>query len=346
MSSVFDDLCKKDLVKDYPYHLKNNVHYECITGSTAYGVSEDRSDMDVYGFSIPPKHIVFPYSYGNIVGFGKPPEVFEQFQKHHIKDTVVNKEYDINIFNIVRFFQLTMECNPNMVDTLFVPVHCVLHSTQVGNHVRDNRKLFLSKLAWHKFKGYAFGQLSKMSNKQNKIFCQYCDKYNWSLDITFEEIKEDIRIDPKDYNYFKNLLDDINQGGLRSKRLPSILKYGYDVKFGYHVVRLLDECEQILETGDLDLTRSKDFMKAIRRGEVTEQAINDYFDSKLKSLELSHGRSSLRYGPDEEGIKKLLMECLEMHYGNLSNEVTMEKNIVTYISNAFTELEKAIKHLK
>lgn len=42
------------------------------------------SDVDIYGFTIPPKNIVFPHLDGYIHGFGKQPEQFEQFIQHHI----------------------------------------------------------------------------------------------------------------------------------------------------------------------------------------------------------------------------------------------------------------------
>jgi len=48
---------------------------------------------------------------------------------------------------------------------LFVPRRCVLHTTQIGELLRENRNLFLHKGAWHKFKGYSFNQISKMRNK-------------------------------------------------------------------------------------------------------------------------------------------------------------------------------------
>lgn len=54
-----------------------NVHYETIMGSVAYGVSSDTSDMDVYGFAIPPKDDVFPHLRGEILCFGKQHKRFE-----------------------------------------------------------------------------------------------------------------------------------------------------------------------------------------------------------------------------------------------------------------------------
>lgn len=346
MPSIFDKLVTDELICDYPAHLKNNIHYECIMGSTAYGVSNNMSDVDVYGFSIPPKHILFPYSFGNIVGFGNKPENFEQFQKHHIKDEQGNKEYDVTIYNIVKYFQLCMENNPNMVDSLFVPTRCVLHCTSVGNHVRENRKEFISKKVWHSFKGYAFAQLGKMNNKYALEFVKKCKEYGWGVDITLEEIKDDNRISISDYGYYRKLISKIEQDGKRSKRLPSIMKYGYDVKFGYHVVRLLDECQQMLEEGDLDLTRSREHLKAIRRGEFPKEYIVEYFDKKLIALEELYGTSKLRYSPDEAFLKNLLLECLEMHYGSLDKMAGADRDIDKHIISAYNALEKAMRYIK
>jgi len=42
-----------------PRWLPSNVQYETIMGSVAYGVSSDTSDVDLYGWAIPPKDDVF-----------------------------------------------------------------------------------------------------------------------------------------------------------------------------------------------------------------------------------------------------------------------------------------------
>jgi uncharacterized protein len=149
-----------------PTFLPTNIHYEALMGSRAYGVNSDEStDFDVYGFCIPPKDIVFPHIRGIIPGFGNQGERFEQWQQAHVRTSSGN-EYDFQIYNIVKYFQLCMDNNPDMIDSLFVPDNCVLHITSVGNLVRDNRKLFLSKRVWPRFKGYAYAQLHKLDNKQ------------------------------------------------------------------------------------------------------------------------------------------------------------------------------------
>lgn len=47
-----------------PKWLPDAVVYENLMGSVAYGVSNDRSDCDIYGICVPPKDLVFPHLAG------------------------------------------------------------------------------------------------------------------------------------------------------------------------------------------------------------------------------------------------------------------------------------------
>jgi predicted nucleotidyltransferase len=299
MGSIVDYLMKRQLVTPPP-HIKNSVQYEVMMGSVAYAVSSDTSDMDVYGFSIPPKEIVFPHLAGEIQGFGRQHKRFDQWQQHHIKDPSNDQKYDLTIYNIVKYFQLCMENNPNMIDSLFVPRRCVLHSTQIGEHVREHRKEFLHKGSWHKFKGYAYSQVHKMTTK-----------------------------DP-DQN---------------STRVWMYEKYGYDVKFAYHVVRLLNEVEQILTEHDIDLERNREQLKSIRRGEWKEEQIVKYFEDKEKDLETLYVNSKLKHSPDEHKIKTILIQCLEMYYGSIDGAIKMSVPIENIIDEVIAKLELMKKQL-
>ncbi len=270
--SVVQRLHKKGLIKPPPY-VTGGTQYETLMGSVAYGVSSDTSDCDVYGFCIPPKDMVFPHLRGEIQGFGRQIQRFDQYQQHHVLDRESRKTYDLQIYSIVKYFHLCMDNNPNMIDSLFTRNESVLHTTKIANHIRDNRRIFLHKGCWHKFKGYAYSQMHKMR--------------------------------------IKNPDED-------STRWESIQKHGYDVKFAYHVVRLLNEVEQILIEGDLDLMRNNDQLKEIRRGEWTIEQIEEYFMFKEKSLEEAYVKSTLQHSPDEDKIKRLLLEVLEEHYGSLA----------------------------
>lgn len=277
---LLQELEKKGLISP-PDWLADNTHYLTIMGSVAYGVSSDTSDMDLYGFCIPRKDIIFPHLAGKIIGFDKDLGQFEQWQQHHIMDESAmsgnGRSYDIQVFNIVKYFALLMDNNPNIIDSLFTPINCVLHCTRIGTILRDNRKLFLHKGAWHRFKGYAYSQLHKMAGK------------NPEKGSNREQLRE---------------------------------KFGFDVKYAYHIVRLINEVEQIMATGDLDLQLNNECLKAIRRGEWTEKQIRDYFSQKEKSLETLYIESKLQYEPDRPKIKRLLMHCLEEHFGSLDKCVT------------------------
>jgi uncharacterized protein len=274
VSSTTAELARKGIAHP-PDFLPANIHYETIMGSVAYGVSADTSDMDVYGFCIPPKDEVFPHLRGEIIGFGTQKQRFSSYQEHHLADTQAlggkGRSHDLTIYNLVDFLQLVMKNNPNMIDSLFTADTCVLHITRIGQMVRESRKQFLHKGCWHTFKGYAYQQITKMGKKERKSV----------------------------------------------KRQQMIDEFGFDLKFAYHIVRLLNEAEQILTEGDLDLMRNREQLKSIRRGEWTETQIRDYFTRKEAELETLYQESKLPWGPDEEQVKTLLLNCLEEHYGNL-----------------------------
>jgi hypothetical protein len=122
-----------------------------------------------------------------------------------------------------------------------------------------------------------------------------------------------------------------------SKRYESVLKFGFDVKFAYHVVRVLDECEQILTTGTLDLQKNREVLKSIRRGEWSQEKIQRYFDENERRLKDIAEKSELPWGPDKDKIRNLLFECLEMHYD-------LSETIVTDVSseNKLEEIRKIL----
>lgn len=140
--SITKKLIKENLFKvEQPF--VGDVIYEVIMGSFAYGVSNNTSDIDVYGVCIPPQEYVFPHTTGYIQGFGPKPQNFHNAQQHHILSS--EKEYDISIYSIVSYFNLCAENNPNMIDSLFVPERCITEINSIGKVMRENRKLFLHK---------------------------------------------------------------------------------------------------------------------------------------------------------------------------------------------------------
>lgn len=350
---ILEDLHKKDLIHP-PTFLIDNTMYLCIMGSVAYGVSSDTSDMDLYGFCIPKKDYIFPHTAGYIHGFDEIPE-FNQWQQHHImdKDALGGKgrEYDFSVYNISKYFKLLTQNNPNIVDSLFVPQNCIIHSTQIGQMLRDNRKIFLHKGCYHKFRGYAYSQKNKMETKSHKGLDALIT-FEESLEVprttTFEEVEKEYK-ERNSVDHLKHLKDtDLKQyyGDYKrvlkeSKRAENVKIHGFDRKFAYHLIRLLDEVEQILTLGDLDLQRAKEHMKAIRKGEVSIKEIHEYFSVKEKQIEALYESSKIPYSPDKTKIKQLLIDCLEHHYGSLNkilHKLDKEGNLIMEIKQL---IEKA-----
>ena len=287
MASTTLRLIDKGLL-EAPTWFNDGMKYEAMIGSIAYGCNQEGdSDVDIGGFVIPPAYMVFPHMTGHIAGFGERPKEFEQLQQHHVKDKERNKSYDICIYGIVKFFQLCRDNNPNMIDMLFVPDRCIKLSSKAWERVREQRKLFLHKECWWRFRGYANEQLKKIDSGANRE---------------------------------------------NPKRQQSIDEFGYDVKFAYHIVRLVLECEQILLHGDLILDRDREVYKSIRRGEWTLGQIRDWFAEKKQSMENLYTNCKLREEPDDDSLRSLLHECLEEHYGTLDNYNKEMKYLYRYNS--------------
>ena len=297
MGSTFDHLYRQGLLPGAPATLLNNIQYEVVMGSLAYGVAEDDSDTDVWAIAMPPKDDLFPHLRGEVAGFDELKPRFNSYQKHGVIDPQAaggrGREYDMTVYPLPRYFRLLVESNPNTIDSLFVPRHCVLHSTVIAEMVREKRHIFLHKGLWIKFKGYAYSQIHKMHNKKSE------------------------------------------------GRRGMVEKYGYDVKFAYHVVRLLDEVEQLLVQGDLDLMRNKEQLRAIRRGEWSIEQVENYFSSKERELETVFLESKLPTKPDVMAIRDLLLDCLEHHFGRLDAVVVRPDragNVLRQIRKLLDEL--------
>ena len=74
------------------------------------------------------------------------------------------------------------------------------------------------------------------------------------------------------------------------------------------------QAEQIMIEGDLDLQKNREQLKSIRRGEWSIERVQEYFNDKEKALEDIYLKSTIPNSPDENAIKNLLLNCLELLY--------------------------------
>jgi len=116
--------------------------FECIVGSQAYGTFNEFSDTDYAGVMITGKE----YFYGM--------NNFEQFREYPNIDKVV--------YEFRKAINLIADCNPNMLDLLFIPERCIVKTTKYWDKIRENQSLFLSKRIRYTFSGYAFTQFQRI----------------------------------------------------------------------------------------------------------------------------------------------------------------------------------------
>ena len=118
-------------------------------GSVAYGVSSDTSDVDVYGWAIPPRMISSRTCGVKFSVSARRKPDFSNIRSITFDDTDAlaghGRVYDLTIYGIVKFFNLAMNNNPNIIDSLFTPVNCVLHSTRVGDIVQREPETVLAQ---------------------------------------------------------------------------------------------------------------------------------------------------------------------------------------------------------
>lgn len=137
---------------------KNSPHLSWITqntllvvkhGSMAYGTNIASSDEDFKGVTIPTKE----YFFGSL----------KAFEQAELKDP------DTVIYEIRKFFNLAMDNNPNLIETLHVDEGDIVHISKLGEKLIEHRNEFLSKRAKYSFAGYAIAQLKRIKTHRKHI---------------------------------------------------------------------------------------------------------------------------------------------------------------------------------
>lgn len=120
--------------------LYQHVIYRCVIGSRAYGLDRDNSDVDRRGVYLPPASMHWSV-------FGVP----EQLE---------NQETQECYWEIGKFIALALKANPNVLETLYSPL--VEYADAFAQRLRDERAIFLSRLVYQTFNGYAMSQFRKI----------------------------------------------------------------------------------------------------------------------------------------------------------------------------------------
>jgi len=140
----------------------DNIILEGVTGSTAYGLATESSDVDIKGIYLLPTDKVLS------LGFNQD------------KTTKNHTDPDWEYHEIGKYMNLVMKGNPTYTEVLFLNEYTI--KTKVGQLLIDNRDAFLStKAVMNAYRGYALSQAKKLNNRT----AQGMDGYDSSMKNRF-----------------------------------------------------------------------------------------------------------------------------------------------------------------
>lgn len=116
------------------------VIFRCIVGSRAYGLENDRSDVDRRGIYLPPADLHWAL-------YGVPEQ---------LENDATQEVY----WELEKFLKLALKANPGILECLWSPL--VEHATQLASELLSMREAFLSKLVYQTYNGYVISQFKKI----------------------------------------------------------------------------------------------------------------------------------------------------------------------------------------
>jgi len=134
-----------------------------LSGSRAYGLHTEQSDVDLKGVAIPPVACLL----GAVSSFEQADSaaemaVYRDKLTHEERSVAARTKLEGSVYDLRKFVRLAAEANPGSLEALFCRDQEVRICTPLGERLREHRDLFLSARAKHTFSGYAAGQLKRI----------------------------------------------------------------------------------------------------------------------------------------------------------------------------------------
>ena len=317
--------------------ITNHKIMECKFGSQLYGTATPTSDTDYIGVFVPPTEY--------LLGLDKVEEVDLSIKDKHENGKNTANAVDRKFYAIDKFLALAMQNNPNILELLFLSTNSIVYMDDTYKFIMDNYDKFVHAGLKDRFIGYAVSQKHKMVIKTDKFnemntVLDYLEGLNPRMvvallqeDKNFIKIMDDynknIKIDQKGYtfcfhdnfltvgdinilqnNFVKEAISKIKARiDKATNRTELVLAYGYDVKFGSHLIRLLLEGKELLETGKLvyPLTYAKEILD-IKAGKFTVQEVLDKAEMIENDIRSLSEKNTLRKTADYNFINKMLIQ--------------------------------------
>lgn len=309
------NVLEKIYVCQYEYkNLKEEIIYEVIVGSQAWGLSDDMSDTDKRGIFILP----FPA----LASIYSPP------------DEIQDPECDGQYWEVQKAIYQGLRADANTLETLWSPL--VLKKTERGEELIKRRDMFVSKNIYGSFGRYAMSQFKKIKQKiqrfqlQNEIIKLIEKNPGLNMEEMCELLCEGIMKDKK-LSEAKTLVMDLYQSfydrGLIPERGFDVLKEylrnnpgeltlgrKYRPKNAYNLLRLLYSGINWMKEGEPLIEIRGDMKKellSIKRGDIPIEDTIKKAQEVAIEFQKAYEETDLPKEPDYERADEFLRICRE-----------------------------------
>lgn len=327
---------------DQQQMVADNKIIRIIVGSNLYGTATPESDEDYMGIFMPnPEYVI---------GLQRVNEIDLSIKSKKDDGRNDSDAVDDKFYEFRQYLMKVIDCNPNLLELLFVNSDNIKFINSIGQELLDNRHLFPYKGLANKFLGYAFSQKHKMRirtehyktiKEAHEYFAVFLsedlahgelrERRKLLTAVFVERYKPDFMTEKQ--NHF-NLGDLSIQKSLQLGKVKAMVdarfskatnrkglmeKHGFDTKYGSHLVRLMLEGEELLETGELVFPlKERQLLLDIKLGKYPMEEVLEMADHYESIIEACRDKSDLPAKPQFKKIETLCMELIKFHLGYTS----------------------------
>lgn len=311
-------------------HQVKKYIFRARVGSHLYGLNTPKSDEDFVSVFIPGEDY--------ILGLKNVDEIDRSTKKSSANHRNTPEDIDDKAYNIQKFLKLLINNNPNIIEVLFAkPENIIILEPEFKELIDNYEKIVSTRVFWT-FTGYAYSQRKHLIIKRERfIGLTEAVEYLENIGVRPREITE---LEASELNHFlkfykgakgntehfhkgmplehihNRVKSELDMYGYRIRELNFTGKGGelYDVKFAYHLIRLLDEGRQLLETGHIEFPisgKAREDILRIRNKEVPFDELMELYDTYNSEIEKVNKKSSIRKKPDFNWANKYLVRILK-----------------------------------
>jgi predicted nucleotidyltransferase len=292
-------------------------------GSHLYGTKNPTSDEDFAGIFIPNEDLLF--------GMQNCEQVQFKTNKSDSGHKNTEEDTDYTIYNIKKFFTLAAKASPSILEILFANEENIVSDSFWFKMIREAYPKFVTKQIFNSFMGYAIGQEKLLKTKTIRYMAllkmkEYLDTKNNFYPFLSQEMCDMLKSIYPDYRNkdgsikqfttdtrfdytYENIKREIEHYGYRKE---FILEYGYETKFGSHLLRLILEGIELGSNGKLEFPlKYADKIKNIKEGKVPEKEFYEtvaHYKNVFRNVEQ---RCELPETADMNGIDDILIYIIK-----------------------------------